>query len=442
MAKINQCKKIFFIILGCIGLIMFACNFLTDYMADDYAYFFSFVKGGGRIHSVADIFPSMAAHYSKMNGRIVAHFFVQLSLLLPKLLFDIVNTIMFLLQINLIYKIANANRVHNAALLLSIFGLLWIYEPAFGQVNFWQTGACNYLWCGVVNLLFLIPIINKFLYDKEIQHPAFKAAYIVFSLFAGCYGENASMATLIMSTILLLCCLLFSRNRINAYFWIAVLSFSIGFGIMMLAPATGKNKIAQELSVYQICANFVQILWFLHDRFMALIIAFSILFTMACTCKCETKILILAGVLMIGALIASFVFIIAAYFVERSAFYTAILMILACVLLFADIWSRKYHEIGACVVTLICVFAMFYLIIGGADIIKMHQTLTANERLILENKANGIMEIQLVRPYNPTEYSAINGLQYLDPDNPKTWPNIQMAKYYGVKELKLAEKED
>ena len=79
-------------LLAAIFLLMLVLNFLTPMVSDDYAYCFSFVDWE-RIESVGEIFPSMKMHREYANGRIVAHFFAQLFLLLPKAIFNVINAL-------------------------------------------------------------------------------------------------------------------------------------------------------------------------------------------------------------------------------------------------------------------------------------------------------------------------------------------------------------
>ena len=40
--------------------------------------------------------------------------------------------------------------------------------------------------------------------------------------------------------------------------------------------------------------------------------------------------------------------------------------------------------------------------------------------------------MQLWRPYAKTSWSALEGLAYLNTEDPDDWPNVYMAKFYGV----------
>ncbi len=175
-------------------LIMLLLNFLTFMHVDDYAYCFSFANKE-RIDSVLDIFPSMARHAQTMNGRVVAHFFVQLFLMMPKFIFNIVNASIFMLELWFIYRMANHQKPRNAMLFFIIACLIWYFTPAFGQTNLWLDGSCNYLWGVSFAMVCLYPYYR--LYIDGTYHS--KALYLLplFSFIVGAYSENHSFAAIV-----------------------------------------------------------------------------------------------------------------------------------------------------------------------------------------------------------------------------------------------------
>ena len=68
---------------------------------------------------------------------------------------------------------------------------------------------------------------------------------------------------------------------------------------------------------------------------------------------------------------------------------------------------------------------------------RVLQTFSAriNRELIEEAAANGETDLQVPRPYARTKYSALEGLPYLNTEDPTDWPNVYMAKYYGVNSI-------
>lgn len=110
--KLNENPVLFWLVLLFIAAVMFIFNRYTTFTADDYSYMNSFA-GTGRIESILDIFPSMYAHAFSMNGRLVPHFFVQLFLLFPPYVFDIINTFIFLFLNLILYKYIFGNKKIN-----------------------------------------------------------------------------------------------------------------------------------------------------------------------------------------------------------------------------------------------------------------------------------------------------------------------------------------
>ena len=186
------------LILFCLAFFaqMFLCTHWTDLIADDYRYCFSYADDT-RIESVAQIFPSMQAHRQSMNGRVVPHFLVQLFLMLPKGIFDAVNALFFVLLIWLLHELAVGKGLPNPVLACMFFFALWAFQPDFGQVFLWLTGAVNYLWCGVFSLLWLLPLVKSFR-DDWAPGKALTALYVVFSFPVGAYSENGTVALVAM----------------------------------------------------------------------------------------------------------------------------------------------------------------------------------------------------------------------------------------------------
>lgn len=416
--------------------IMLVFNFLTHYVVDDYAYMYSW-RDGARITNVLQIFPSMASHYSIMNGRIVAHFMAQLFLLLPHTLFRFVNAGMFTFLICLIYYIANRKNKHNPFFVFLIFGLIFLFQKAFGQVNLWLDGSCNYLWCAVFNMLFLCPYILKFQDDKEIKGWISRALFVISGFFVGCYGENASLATLIMILLFLGLSVGLKKQRIKPYLMLAVITYFIGFMIMMKAPATARNKLG-DVGLMALFEGFYSALYMLYE-FRILVVSFGVLFAIGCIRKIELDKMLLASIFMLGSLAANFVMMFGKWYDYRSACVPLIFLVTACVVLFVEVFKTNYKELCVFVCVVVLLFTTYYGMIAFNDIFLTHLELQENEMKIVECRDAGIMDIALKSITPDTQYCPVWNLRYLHPSDPTTWPNESMARYYGVNSLVLEE---
>lgn len=413
----------------CLGifLVMLVCNLWTDLVADDYRYFFSYADES-RIESVADIFPSMAAHRHIMNGRVIAHFLVQLFLLLPPIVFKLINSLVFLALIWLIYSIARQGGAHNALGLLAISGCVWVLQPEFGQVFLWLTGAINYLWCAVLCLAFMLPYLDKLLHDREPTKPV-RVLFIIFSALVGAYSENASVAVIFMVMLVIAVCRFFFKERIEPWMYLSLLAAFAGFMYMMLAPAESVNKSA-EFSVSVLLSNFVETGAF-YLRFWPLLLAWALLFYLAVKNKVELRLRIASLIFLLGSLAGHFVLTFAMYCAGRSTYIGLILLLCAVAVLSPPLFEGRYKSLLAALCAVSVAALMYFGYAGISDIRRTHIALSYNEQLIAECIANGEKNIQLPRPYARTKYSAIEGLNYLSTKDPSDWANVYMALYYG-----------
>lgn len=434
MQKINQSKKWMLAAAAVMFLAMLVCNMLTDMYTDDFHYLHSFVDWETRITSVGQIFESMYHHAFDMNGRLVAHFFVQLFLLLPGFVFDAVNSLMFVLQVYLIYRIANRREERSLLLFCMVFAGVWLFELAFGQVNFWLTGSCNYLWCAVVCLLFLIPFTDKLFYNRDLKGWFRITLYMVLSFIAGGYSENASPA-MIFTAFFMACFAQFIMGyRLRFYHYAALAVAFAGFLCLALVPASSSKM--EEFSLWKIVVavgrsgNMFYKMW-------PVVLGFVVLFIIGCFRGLPKEILAGALILAAGAVFAECIMIIGDYNVERRAFFTLVLLIAACGLLVRDLIRMPEYRVSlVCLAACMLIASFYYVSLGMCDIGITHRDILRNRAYIAQCKAEGQTDILLPEVTARTRYNGLEGLQYLRTDS-SYWLNKCMARYYGVNKITM-----
>ena len=111
--KGNKSTVLYWGYLAIIGVIFYLMNLFTPLYCDDWHYQFKF----GTlipIQNIADIFESQYTHYFQMNGRFIPHFIAQFfDGIAGKSLFNIANTIIFLLFLHLLPKIITCKKENN-----------------------------------------------------------------------------------------------------------------------------------------------------------------------------------------------------------------------------------------------------------------------------------------------------------------------------------------
>ena len=428
LERFNRSRTAAVLVLAGIFLLLFFCTHETDLIADDYRYCFSYADDS-RMESIAQIFPSMAAHRQTMNGRVVPHFLVQLFLLLPKGVFDLVNAAVFTALVWLIGFTAGRGTRPNALLLLCVFGCLWLLQPDFGQVFLWLTGSINYLWCGVLCLLWLLPWAGYYLAGR-CPSKLTRIAFVLFSFPIGAYSENGTVAMVAMALLFLL--LLWLERKQTPPLWM-LLSLAVmlaGFLTMMLAPAESANKSA-EMRMEVLFANFLENAAY-YLRFWPLLLSFALLYRLAWKKAVERRLRLLSLVYVFGSIAGHFVLTFAMYTAGRSTYIGLILLLTANALLFVPLWETEHKRTLAALGALCLLLTVWKVTVGVRDIRRTHGLLQYNEEFIAACAAAGERSVEVYRPYAGTSWSALEGLAYLNTEDPDDWPNVYMAKYYGV----------
>lgn len=424
--KINASKTTVVIICCAIFLFLLLCNFLTCMTSDDFSYSFSWASNE-RIHSIKDIFPSLKAHYNTVNGRMIAHFFAQLFLLLPAPVFKVLNAGMFLALIWIMYRVCQPREQRSAILILTIFGLIWCTEPVFGEVNLWLDGACNYLWGDVVSFLYLAPIILSITRGRPMSRSPWRAALtMLLGFIAGAYLENLSAAMIFMTFLLLLLLRLRQKQHIPVYLILSFLLSILGFLSMALAPGERISKY-DALTANLFRTNFITALD-MYRRFWPLLLVLGILMILSFHHRLRAENRWVAAVLLLGSLAANFVFLFAAYYPPRGASYSVLLLVLAIGVLLPELMHTTSAFRLACALWALLLITSYQMVIGINDI---YETYCANQNVITTIEAckqAGELDVEVPRLPHNTEYSIVS----CNSPDPGAWPNTAIARYYGL----------
>lgn len=435
-AQLLRSKKCALLLLLGVFLFMWVCNTFTLEVADDFTYHFSF-RTKERITNVFQIFPSMLSHAKFMNGRTVAHFWAQLFEMLPKWIFNLVNSAVFTLQIGLLCRIgtmtAHGETRRNNALIVIAFSLIWLFQPAFGQVNLWLDGACNYLWAGFAGLAFLLPFVREYLSGKSLHKPWHRVLLCIFGFFCGAHSENGSAAVIFMAMLLVLLGGVFEKRRPSSVSIWAMAAAVLGYITIYLSPAELSKK-GSELNLITLRRNFVDCLNMLKSVWLLLGVA-AVLFALACLCRVERRHLILAAVFATGALAGNFIMAFASYYEKRSAFCVIVFLVCAVLILANQLWETKHKTLLCCALAVCLLPTSYHMMVGANDIYEVYCQMKANETHIYACREQGIMDIEIGLLRIKTGYCAPYALKYVDASDPETWPNDSMARYYGVNSI-------
>ena len=144
-----------------VAVVMYFFNRFTPIFCDDWHYCFIFGTQTP-IRTIGDIFVSQWHHYFEFtNGRVVAHFFVQLfDGILGKGVFNVFNAIFFALFLYALAVTTSRDKSQYYKIMSVAFILVLLVMTGFKYVFLWMSGSCNYLWMAIL-LLFFFRLMEK-----------------------------------------------------------------------------------------------------------------------------------------------------------------------------------------------------------------------------------------------------------------------------------------
>lgn len=303
-------RVIFLLLLALIGCVMLLLNAHTPLMMDDYDYSFSW-STGGRVSGLADVIASQAVHYRLWGGRSVVHALAQLFLSMDKRVFDVANTLMYLLMLLELYALSRpAGRRWCWPLLLVAHGALFCGVPFFGTVFLWLTGACNYLW-GTALALTPLLILRSAMEEGFFSRGKRFLLALPVCFLAGWTNENTACGVLALILVILLG-LRVQKRRVPGWLFAALAAQALGVAVMLLAPGNyaRASGYGYESLLLELLRRLITVAAYTVVYVGALIAVLVLVLGLARVLGVKRRtgralLLLLGALLTVGALIAS-----------------------------------------------------------------------------------------------------------------------------------------
>lgn len=407
-------------------LVMLLFNALTQMIADDYMYSFSFVTDE-RLDSIPSVIESLIQHGKEGNGRYFAHFFACVFLMAPAIVFDTVNSAVFVAVVYMIYRLSSKRDKTNNYLLVGIFGLIFIFQLDFGQVCLWLDGSCNYSFGVFFGLIFIYPFILS-LRDKKAMSPLLLIPHMAVSVILGGYLEPLSVGFIFSACLFLAADLFYFKNRRAFIFVPSVISSFGGLALMALAPGEITNKLSGFQLIETLAVIGVSILVLL--AISPIIVAYVFFFRRAVSEGVDRRIILTSLIIAAGALASNTIMLIATYYPLRCSVAVVFMSILATGILYGSLKNRDFGKAGKIACRALTLLLCLVLITGALDNAFTYSAIKEHEEIIEQAKQMGESEVTLYNPIAITRYNAARFLIYLDING--DWPNSFFADYYGL----------
>ncbi|URN84654.1 DUF3329 domain-containing protein [Acetobacterium wieringae] len=426
---------LFWVIVAVTFAYMVFLNSKTPLIADDFVYTFIFATSTP-VMSFGDIVTSQISYYMTWGGRVVAETLTQLFMFLGKDVFDVANSLCYIVFCLTVYFLAVGRRIRFELLLLTTI-LVWFFIPMFGQTVMWLTGSCNYLWCGTIILLAILPFrLYEEKQTKLLNSIWFALLMIPLFFISGITNENTAGGMILI--MLLYCGVNIKRKiRIPAFAYTGLLFSIAGFLCMLFAPGNSL-RVANESAVAEVTMMvgsnplITRLSYFAYNLYalMPLVILAAIAFVMLRNEK-DRKAWVNFGIFTVAAAAAMFVMLAPPKFPPRAMFGLAAFLIIAVVYAFGQLEMteeriRKFVIIPGLAVLLFYIMSWGYV---GIDAITVNKQYVARVQIIEEHQNEALIQVPEIVPLS--SHNGMYGLKDVQLD-PNHWVNRALADYFGV----------
>lgn len=449
-AKPSIRKKVFISSILFFAITMYILNYLTPLLVDDFS--LGYVNGTEKhITNISDVIASMYNYYFLWGGRVWSEFYQQLFTLLGKPIFNVCNTIIYIINTLLIYYICIESKKIKVSLYIGINLLIWFFTPDYGQVMFWLSGSSNYLWL-ITPILIMILIYRKYSINQNIIKNNLVNTLIIFLLgvLAGWANENSSAGMLVILTLYIIY-FYFNNVHMSKYIISGYVGSLIGFFLLVTAPGAAVRKSIEESEIHlSLIFKFFMISYFWVMYLFAVFIILAIVFLVGKryfdfkknNCICQGIIFI------IGSLASAFCMIAAPTSPERTWFCVVVYIIIAIGILYEkfDLENININEKSILMIRRVtlsviliasCTFLVMYLDTTMSTY-EIKIQIKQREDYILSEKAKGNLDIiapELSHKYPfLSHHDAFYDLTDITQD-PNHYANKSVCHHYGLRSI-------
>ena len=444
------------------AMIFLIRNILIPLASDDYSYAFVWNADGigniglgtsselERIESISDIIKSQWNHYMTWGGRTVAHTLIQIVVWLGKPVFDIITVLMFILLVYLINWTAQGNltkmtKVNAVWIMLAIS----LCVPEWIITMLWLTGAVNYMWMAVFQMLFILPYVQA--YRSSMKVPT--AIIVLSGICAGWSNEAGGFATLFIVGSLLM--IMKRQGRMQKWQVVGFTAFVIGYALLMFAPGNlarmnvlnySQYHITLELIIGHLKGSFLEII---NNEFILILMVVYYLASRNYRQYSREEIIMM--IMGAGGLLVPVIMLFSPEFPGRACYSSAIFMTTASVIALNKIreiklypkWltlKNKFISTGAMICVIIWLIGIAGCIYADSSV---HRQINKRFEYINEHKDDEMIVVKKINPSRRLE--KFLGLRIYhekaiifggDLRTDSHWgQNVCFAKYYGIKAI-------
>lgn len=436
-------RMIFFSLVVISFLMILIYNAFTPAMTDDLSYG-KIVAGA---NNFLDLIKQEQAQYMTWSGRSVSHIILRCFLTGDKWIFNICNSIVFVILTLLMYFNIEHKKKYDVFVYLIINLFVWTFSVSFAQTILWETGACNYLW-GSTIILFYISVFRYCMKRDYAQSSQIAPAVALFlmGILAGWCNENTSGGCILL-VLIWIGFYVWEKKRIRLFMISGLVGNVIGFLFMILAPGNANRQQFMEeehTGLLAIASRWLKCNLAIRNHFFILLAIGIVMFVVVRLQQKKWK-------YSQNMLTFFFIFIATCYALvltpepeARAYFGAGIFLVISCIQGIVDV-SDKDLYLKALKISATAIFTLSFLFTymdSGANVMRVYRE--SNERFayIEEQKAAGVMDITvpLLRPAFENKYSDAYNSELSE--SSEYWVNVAYSNYFEVDSISAVPREE
>jgi hypothetical protein len=347
-----------------------------------------------------------------------------------KVIFDLLNSLVamgyfYIIALYAFGRPLTFMRRHEIYSFVISFALTIFFMPAFGEIFFWTTGACNYLWGSALILIFGLPY-RMLLSGEDVLKgkPALFPGFCILGFISGMSSENASVAIgLFVVIIIFYSCV--RKRELGLWVYCGIASLVGGVSYLLLSRSTKIrvdyfNKVYgvvhPTMSTYLLRARTIGLDFLTSNEYTIGLIAILLLMNI-CRHRKRMTLYLKGGLhgddadifsvflFVLVSLTSTAILILPPYYEKRAFFWAVTMLTIVVVRLFGDLieelspfWKRAVYSLMViiCLMTAVKSFQI-YEIYAGFN--KEAAFRDAEIKTLSQRQAKAI-KVKAYRPYS------------------------------------------
>ncbi len=452
-------KKKYNILLVVLSALVLCINFIfilnlnrfSGYTGDDFLYHFVYTgawpsQNLREYHNLWDWISAVHTHMTIWNARMTSIIFEIFAMQIPKGLFNILNSVIYVLVGFLFNVLVSGKQAFLKPVRLALtFLLMWFFIPGMGSTILWVSGAANYLWPSLVILLFFLP----FRFDIAVSNNWISLGLFILGLLTGLTNEVGGSTAVLLALLFMV--VNYKRWPSGRVLTQAAGVFGAGIGFVVQLTLSSGSAETQNYGksaglLQRISDVFLGTIQHSGLLILAILLLGGLLYLRRHQWTEKVTATVIAGLIFFVSGLAGSAAIVASPITPARLWFASNVLLIAALLLMIEAWQElRLQQVKTTVPLLIGVFGLTFVAIPSyaynlKEIQNSYQYFHTAQSIAQQAQKDKETSARVPGiPITTNPYNPYAGTPYLvASDKPeKEWLNVWLAKYYGLNQVYL-----